>query len=272
MTVSPRIATGIPLVIAGVVIPFLPHALFSACVGLVILLGAREWARLCGLTRPVQSRGYVALVAILCASAWAWLATLAVPIAALGCAFWLLACALVAGAQRGRFDLGRGRGLRLLGGLVILVPAWSSMAYLQTGQAGSFQVLFLMALVWSADITAFFFGRAFGRTKLCPAVSPGKSVEGAVAGVTAALLLGIAVAISQNLPASSMVRFTLLVVVTATISIVGDLFESMLKRSANVKDSGTLLPGHGGVLDRIDSLTAAAPVYLLGLELGAGLP
>ncbi len=272
MTVSPRIVTGIPLVVAGVVIPFLPHVLFSACIGLVILLGAREWARLCGLTHPAQAGGYVALVAALCVAAWVWLGTVAVPVAALGCAFWLVAGALVAGAQRGHFDLGRRQGLRLLCGLVILVPAWSGMAHLHIGQAGSFHVLLLMAIVWSADITAYFFGRAFGRTKLCPAVSPGKSVEGAVAGVTAALLLGIAVAVSQNLPAPSMVRFILLVVVTATISIVGDLFESMLKRSANMKDSGTLLPGHGGVLDRVDSLTAAAPVYLLGLELGAGFP
>lgn len=267
MSINTRLATGIALVVLGVIVDFLPQTLFSACIGVVALLGAREWASLSGLTRPWQQLLCVAVIALLGALVWAIEATLSVPLAIAASFLWLAALAAVVGTQLGRFDLAHWPGLRLLCGVGVLVPAWSSLAHLHQGPHGPWQVLILLLLVWSADIAAYFAGRRWGRRKLCPAVSPGKSVEGALAGLAAALLLGVVIAGLQNPPMPAMVRFALLAVAVAAVSILGDLFESIVKRSANMKDSGTLLPGHGGVLDRIDSLTAAAPVYVVGLQI-----
>jgi phosphatidate cytidylyltransferase len=123
--------------------------------------------------------------------------------------------------------------------------------------------MFLFLMVWSADIGAYFVGKALGKHKLMPNVSPGKTMEGFIGGVIfACLLVGIAsLLLNWNLQ-----QFILVIAVTAvitTISVLGDLNESMFKRQAGIKDSGSILPGHGGILDRIDSLTATAPVYAL---------
>lgn len=267
MKVSARVATGIALIVLVVVVNFLPQALFFACIGIVALLGAREWAHLCDLGHPRHQALYVAVIGMLGVAVWAGGGELALPLALIAASLWLAALAAVAGTQAGRFDFARWPRLRLACGVPVLVPAWSSLAHLHLGPNGPWQVLFLLVLIWAADIAAYFAGHRWGRRKLCPAVSPGKSMEGALAGLAAALVLGLLLAALRNLPPPAMVRFTLLAVAVAAVSIVGDLFESMLKRSANMKDSGTLLPGHGGVLDRIDSLTAAAPVYVVGLHL-----
>jgi phosphatidate cytidylyltransferase len=126
-------------------------------------------------------------------------------------------------------------------------------------------LLYLLSLVWVADIGAYFSGRRFGRNKLAPAISPGKTREGLIGGLLANLLWMLVVYwISQGW-GIALLPFLLVGVATSLISVVGDLFESVLKREAGVKDSGSLLPGHGGVLDRVDSLIAATPVYVSGL-------
>ena len=120
----------------------------------------------------------------------------------------------------------------------------------------------LLLIVWSADVGAYAFGRLLGRRKLAPAVSPGKTWEGVTGGlVTAGLAAGLAAA-WVGVPAN---RLIVLAVATALISVLGDLTQSMFKRNVGLKDSGKLLPGHGGVLDRIDSLTAAVPAFVIGL-------
>ena len=124
-------------------------------------------------------------------------------------------------------------------------------------------MLFLLLLVWAADIGAFFAGRSFGRLKLAPQVSPAKTWEGVLGGLGAAALVAAAGAWWFDLPR---VAFLSLCLAVALISVVGDLTESMFKRYAGLKDSGSVFPGHGGVLDRIDSVTAAAPLFLLGLR------
>ena len=152
---------------------------------------------------------------------------------------------------------------RLLAGLCALVPAWLALARLRLGgPRGAEWVLFCLLLVWMADIGAYFAGRRFGRRRLAPEVSPGKTWEGVLGGVAACIPVAVGGSFWFSVPLGG---FLVLCLAAVACSIVGDLTESLLKRFAGVKDSGTLFPGHGGVMDRIDSLTAAAPVLLLGL-------
>ena len=148
------------------------------------------------------------------------------------------------------------RALLTAVGFVVLVPAALALALLDAQL-----VLLVLALVWIADTAAYFVGRAWGRHKLAPSVSPGKTWEGAAGALVGACAYAIIVGLLRGGP--SWVAYMALAVLLTVISILGDLFESAVKRQAGAKDSGTLLPGHGGVLDRIDSATAVLPVAAL---------
>ena len=126
-------------------------------------------------------------------------------------------------------------------------------------------VLLLFGLIWASDIGAYFTGKAFGKTKLSPNVSPKKTVEGLFGGIVFSLIIGVLyVVILKDTPSiNDYLMFGFLSIVVSLTSVLGDLFESLLKRLSNVKDSGKILPGHGGMLDRIDSLTSSAPVFFL---------
>lgn len=150
-------------------------------------------------------------------------------------------------------------------GAVVILPTW--LALVQIRQAGELVLIAIMAVVWLADIAAYFSGRRFGRHKLAPAISPGKTWEGALGGTFAVVAYGF-VSVSA-LPSSlgeNRALLFLLLVALAAISIMGDLFESLLKRQAGLKDSSGILPGHGGVLDRIDSLTSTLPIAAIVLH------
>jgi phosphatidate cytidylyltransferase len=147
------------------------------------------------------------------------------------------------------------RGLAVAG-FVVILPAALAFAVLRP-----LEVLLILALVWIADIGAYFVGRAWGRRKLAPGISPGKSWEGAIGGTAAALVY--AIILGTFIEGLFWVPYLLAAALLAVLSIVGDLFESAAKRQAGAKDSGTLLPGHGGILDRIDSATAVLPVAAL---------
>ena len=134
------------------------------------------------------------------------------------------------------------------------------------------RVLFILVVVWVADISAYFAGRRFGARKLAAVTSPGKSVEGAASGMAAVGLLGVAAGLWLSLPPMLVLLLALLCVAAGALSVLGDLTESLAKRRAGVTDSGNLLPGHGGILDRIDSLTAAAPVFAIGFDILEALP
>lgn len=179
--------------------------------------------------------------------------------------FWLFVVPLW---LKSRWSLSR-PAIGYLAGVIVILPAW--LALVQLRQLGGWHLLAIMAIVWLADIAAYFCGRALGRHKLAPSISPGKTWEGAVGGVLA--VVGFGLAISPRLPPLIADRPTLLIiglVLLAAISIVGDLFESLLKRQAGLKDSSNALPGHGGVLDRIDSLTSTLPLVAL-IWFGMGL-
>lgn len=173
-------------------------------------------------------------------------------------AFWLLVVPLW---MRRRWPLPKSLP-GVLVGLLLILPTW--LALVQLRQAGAGALVAVMAVAWVADIAAYFVGRSYGRHKLAPSISPGKTWEGALGGGVAVLVYGFALAPSLPPVLSSQPALLALVLVLLTAtSVIGDLFESLLKRQAGLKDSSKVLPGHGGVLDRIDSLTSLLPLVAL---------
>jgi phosphatidate cytidylyltransferase len=160
-----------------------------------------------------------------------------------------------------------GIAVRSIMGLFTLGLCWLSLLFLRSSGNGQYLVLFLFVLIWGADSGAYFAGKKWGKTPLLPNVSPGKTREGLLGALLTTLIITIVCLLLSKDKTVSWAYIILLAEVTVLFSIMGDLFESMLKRKMNLKDSGKLLPGHGGLLDRIDSLTAAAPIFALGLLL-----
>ena len=256
----------IPLVIWGVLA--LPTAYFSLLIALIVAQAAWEWSALAGMTQLFWRALYVSLLLL---SLWA-VSTLApalvLVIAVVG---WCLATVIALRHPADVVWLARAN-VASLAGVWVLVPAWFALVQLHAlpGQ-GAYWVLFLMALIWSADVAAYFAGRRWGQARLAASISPGKTWAGAWGALAATLLIAPVAGIIAGLAQPQLTWFIILCLATVILSIVGDLFESIYKRIRGVKDSGRLLPGHGGVLDRIDSLTAAAPVFMLGLlMLGGG--
>jgi phosphatidate cytidylyltransferase len=259
-----RIATAaILLAVCITALLYLPSPWWTALIMPVLALGAWEWSALAGL-RKTARWAYVALLffsglAVLGAASLFPGGGEMIPPALYGAAalFWL---GVVPGILARRWQARTGAVLAIIGWLV-LVPAWLALAQLQVDAA---KLLALLGVIWVSDTAAYLSGRAWGRHKLAPSISPGKTWEGvAGAGVAVAVYY---VALSFAAPAWGWwhgAGGAILFAGTAAMGIVGDLFESWMKRRAAVKDSGTLLPGHGGVLDRIDSLTAALPVAAL---------
>jgi phosphatidate cytidylyltransferase len=182
------------------------------------------------------------------------------------CAGWALLLLWVLGYP-GSAGIWGSRPARAVLGVLVLLSAWIGLAFLRHAAEGAWLILYVIALVACADIGAYFTGRALGKHKLAPAVSPGKTVEGLVGGILSVALLAFLVSMFALPAGTSTVGFLLLSMVTALASVLGDLVESMIKRHQGVKDSGTLLPGHGGVMDRIDSLAAAIPVFAFGMTI-----
>jgi phosphatidate cytidylyltransferase len=254
-----RIITALLLApFALLVILWVPHEITMGVLALLVLAGAWEWAAFLGFTAVAARLAYVAVVGL--TIAWLWLAE---PyskqldaVLYVSLAWWVIAAIWIA-----LMPTRMNRVVASIAGLVVLVPVWLALVRLHA--LAPHLMLFLVLLVVAADVGAYFSGRAFGTHKLAPQVSPGKTWEGVYGGLAAAALLAV---IGVYWFTFSAPAFVALCVVVAIASIVGDLTESLFKRHAGLKDSGGLLPGHGGVLDRVDSVTAAAPVFLVGLE------
>jgi phosphatidate cytidylyltransferase len=256
-----RILTGLVLaVIVAVAVLGMPTRLASGVFGAFWLIGAWEWGGLADLDGP----GRVVYAALFAAIVAAVLG-LGVPRAAADAAFWLAALGwLLAFAIVLRYPRPLARWPIAVMGLVVLSAAWLAFYSVHgAGAAGPGLILTGLAIVWSADIGAFFVGRSLGRTPLAPRVSPKKTWEGVAGGVAGAAVAGAVAAPALGLP---LVELVGLAIAIALISVVGDLGISMLKRRAGRKDSGVLLPGHGGILDRFDGVTAALPFFALGLQ------
>lgn len=263
-----RIVTAAVLfLVLGGAFYWLPASAIYPLFCLIGLAAAWEWTRLAGLTAPLPRLAYLLAVAALMAGA-GWLAGRggALWLLGLGSLYWLHALWRL----RGFPDAWRDTvGMALLRGVLMIVPATLALGVLH-GQ-GLMVLLLVLLVVWMADIGAYFTGRAIGRRKLAPTVSPGKSIEGALGGLLLAALVVVPLGLHHlALNGTAAVGFVLLVLIAIAASVLGDLVESAAKRIAGVKDSGRLLPGHGGVLDRIDSLLAAAPVFAFGLLLVTG--
>ena len=260
----------IPVVIVAVVA--LPAAGVALVLAVVALGASREWSR---IAAPGAGAGYgfalvVAgsmLLSWLAASHWlGWLRVLC----AVALAWWCVALVWVIRFERGRDAVALdGVVARGLAGWFIIVPAWAGLVYLlhARDEHGPWPVLLVLLIVWAADIGAYFAGRRFGSRRLAAATSPGKSIEGVAGGMAAVAVLGTIAGLWLGLPAGLAVAFTVMCIVVAAFSVLGDLMESLVKRRGGVKDSGNVLPGHGGILDRIDSLTAAVPAFAIGTDI-----
>lgn len=256
-----RVLTGVALLAFVLYTIFwMPSTLFVLVSAIIFLLAAWEWTTLASLHLTSQKIAYVTVMALLM---WGlsylpilWVVT----IAAL---WWLSSIVLLLRYPQHR--PWQAKWLRaMLGGLVLL-PAWDAIVALRLSDFGSLLVMGCLLIIISADTGAYFTGRAFGRHKILPLVSPGKSWEGWMGGLLLSWLLGLIVAINWAFPWPEYLFLFCLIFLINIFALTGDLLESMLKRHVNIKDSGRLLPGHGGLLDRMDSVTAATPIFLLAL-------
>lgn len=246
-----------PVTLAGVFL--LPLTGFGFFIAGIILLAAWEWARLSGFEQATARLLY-ALVVVACCVISLYLP----PFLVLGvAALWWLAAFVLVKQYPGSGRLLKSRLLRLLMGLITLVPAWFGLYELKQMPDSGWLIATLLVMIWAADCGAYFVGKCFGKVKLIERVSPKKTLEGLVGGVLAAMLLSSLVTLFGSVSFSVGLKLLILTILTVLVSVLGDLWESVLKRNVGIKDSGSLLPGHGGVLDRIDSLTAAVPIFTL---------
>lgn len=246
-------------------------------VTLVCLLALWEWVKLAGIEDSLARSILLACnLALMVALVWGSRSarTSALPlfevIAVLGVVFWLLSLLWMLHFDFASGSDGKARVAKLVAGTAAVVPAWCALALLHYEKPhGPAWLLLVLLLVWAADSGAYFTGRRFsgkwfGGRKLAPRISPNKSLEGLVGGVVLAAAVAVVGAILLDVPTSKLAAVIAIAMVTVLFSVAGDLFESLLKRHAGVKDSGTLIPGHGGILDRVDSLLAALPVFAVG--------
>ncbi|MDM7857144.1 phosphatidate cytidylyltransferase [Thiopseudomonas acetoxidans] len=236
---------------------------FSLFVGLVLTLGAWEWAQLAGSLRQSQRVGYAVVTAVLFATLQL-VPAIELPVLLVALAWWCAATLMVMSYPRS-VSLWGGLLGKLLIGWLVLLPAGIGLLVIKSFVQGNALIFSIMLMVWAADIGAYFSGKALGKRKLAPNVSPGKSWAGLYGGLLASVLVALGCALYFSLTAKQIIVFLIAAVIIVLFSVIGDLTESMFKRQAGVKDSSNLLPGHGGVLDRIDSLTAALPLFALFL-------
>lgn len=262
----------IPVVIAALFL--LPPGGFAIVTLVVCMLAAWEWGQLSGFTSRTQRVWLAVLCGLLLAvmlflipeyhhnihqpvvetSLWASLI------------WWVVALLLVLSYPGSAAIWRQSKALRLVFGIVTIVPFfWGMLAlrswhYDENHYSGALWLLYVMILVWGADSGAYMFGKLFGKHKLAPKVSPGKTWQGFFGGLVTAAIISWAYGLWANLDVAPSTLLTCSIV-AALASVLGDLTESMFKREAGIKDSGHLIPGHGGILDRIDSLTAAVPVF-----------
>ncbi|MCL1633164.1 phosphatidate cytidylyltransferase [Luteimonas sp. SX5] len=259
-----------PLAVAAILLLQTPWLV--ALTAVVFLAGLWEWFRLAEIDDTL-SRTVLLLVNLLLMVALVWasrsstggslvlfqLATV------VGVIWWLLAALWLKHYSFASDHDTHARMFKLAAGTLAVVPAWCALALIHAGQPNGHRwLLVALVVVWAADSGAYFVGRQFGKRKLSPRISPNKTVEGLFGGLAAGLAVGIAGALFAGAQVAQLPAVALIVVLAIGASVIGDLYESLLKRHVGAKDSSNLLPGHGGILDRLDGVLAALPVFALG--------
>lgn len=256
-------------------IVYLPLVWLAVVFGLLVLAGGWEWSRMAGWESTLARSLFVLLLAMILGGLYVYCGlggspnkAQVQPVLGLGCLWWSFALLWVK-SYPASASLWSNRLMRSVMGLLILAPAWAATVFLLSYPRGGLLVVILILIVAAADVGAYFAGKTFGKHKLAPNVSPAKTWEGFWGGVLCVGL--IAVLLWYLLPAQgahiNLLAVLVVLLASSMTSVVGDLSVSMVKRESGTKDSGSLLPGHGGVLDRLDSICGAAPVFALGIIL-----
>jgi phosphatidate cytidylyltransferase len=265
-----RTITGLVLAPIGIAaVLLLPTAALAAFTSITVLVALWEWTRMSGFTsRPTRS-AIVALVVLALVGLWLlrddeWIWCLIVA----GCVWWIVAFAWLRHFSFGAAPTRGNAAMKLAAGLIATLPAWVALTTLHGDpRSGPGWALLALMLVSVADTAAYFTGRRFGKAKLCPQISPNKTIAGVYGALASGAILSAIGGWLLHLRGLAWLALIALALLTVTASIVGDLFESLIKRQADVKDSGTLFPGHGGMFDRLDGMFAALPIFVLGKAL-----
>lgn len=277
MTRTRVIAALLMAPLAIVAILLLPTPWMAAAAAVLFLAGLWEWLKLAEVDDTLHRTillllNLVLMVLMVWASQGSFVLFQLVAVA--GVAWWLLALLWLRFYNFASDHDTHARVFKLAAGTLATLAAWCALVLIHGGQSaggnppmGHRWLLTALVIVWAADSGAYFAGRHFGRHKLSPRISPNKTVEGLVGGLLAGLVAGLAFGWYAGATVAQLPALALVIFATVLFSVVGDLFESLLKRHVGAKDSGSLIPGHGGILDRIDGVLAALPVFLLGKEL-----
>lgn len=259
-----------PLAIAAVLLLSTPW--IAALSAAAFLIGLWEWLRLAEIDDPI-ARGVLLVVNLLLMVALVWASRsttggsliLFQIMVMLGVIWWLLAAMWLRHYDFASDHDTHARVFKLAAATLSIIPAWCALALIHASQPhGNRWLLVALMIVWAADSGAYFAGRRFGKTKLSPRISPNKTVEGLIGGVIAGMIVALAAAPFAGATVKQLPYIAIVAIWTILFSVVGDLYESLLKRHVGAKDSSHLIPGHGGVLDRVDSVLAALPVFALG--------
>jgi len=258
-----------PLAIAAILMLATPW--MAALAAVVFMIGLWEWLKLAEIDDTLH-RTILLLLNLLLMVLMVWAShgssVLFQIMALVGVVWWLLALLWLRHYDFASDHDTHARAFKLAAGTLAILPAWCALVLLhQDGPMGHRWLLTALAVVWAADSGAYFAGRRFGKRKLAPRISPNKTVEGLVGGLLGGLVVGLAFGWYAGATPAQLPALALVSVITVLFSVFGDLFESLLKRHVGAKDSGDVIPGHGGVLDRIDGVLAALPLFLVGKEI-----
>ncbi len=255
-----------PLAILIVLLP--PTAVFAVIVAVAFLAALWEWTQLSGLKNRAWRMALLVLAVAVFGLLWCSRDAVTPWLLAAGVAWWLVACLWLRHFAFGAAPTRENLALKLLAGAFVIFPAWIALVGIHGRMPhGHWWTLLALVIVWVSDIGAYFSGRAFGKRKLAPQISPGKTWAGACGAMVAGVLVAVIGSWLLDVRGGQLLALAVLAAATVAISIVGDLLESLMKRHAQVKDSGTIFPGHGGLLDRLDSVFAALPIFAAGLWL-----
>jgi phosphatidate cytidylyltransferase len=251
----------VPLVVAGILL--LPTPVIALVTALIIGAGLWEWSRMVPLQAGMAQFAFIGAGLLLAGLVWVMTpVALITPLLFAAFLWWLWVLYWLTHPE-----LSAQPWLKIVAGYLVMLPAWAALVVLHERPAdGPLITLYLLVLIWLADSGAYFSGRRWGRRKLAPVISPGKTREGVYGAIAASAMFALVAGLLYSHAAVWTAGLILVSIVTVMFSIAGDLFESLMKRQVGIKDSSHIIPGHGGILDRIDSLTAAAPVFLLGLQ------